>query len=122
MGRGSMWSDRKFYEERAKKKRMNPMWRGVGCILIVILGAIAYFFSGWFLRAGIIYIPAEVIRPSFAPFLPDGVFVQIVISILLMMLGYTILSIIWAVLFPKKPGEKDSPPIRKKDPKIGSGF
>ena len=122
MGRGSMWSDRKFYEERAKAKRMNPMWRGVGCLLIVILGAIAYFFSGWFLREGILNFPAEVVRPSFATFLPDGVFVQIVISILVMMLCYTIVSIIWAVLFPKKPKETDSPPIRKGDPKVGSGF
>jgi hypothetical protein len=122
MGRGSMWSDRKFYEEREKAKRMNPVWRGVGCILIVILGAIAYIFSGWFIRAGIIYIPAEVIRPSFARFLPDGVFAQLVISILFMMLCYTILSIIWAVIFPKKPKETDAPPMRKKDPKVGSGF
>ena len=101
---------------------MNPVWRGVGCILIVILGAAAYFFSGWFLEQGLVYLPPEAIRPPFAPFLPDGAFVQIVISILFMMLCYTILSIIWAVMFPKKPGETDAPPMRKKDPKVGSGF
>lgn len=122
MGRGSMWSDRRFYEEREKKKRMNPVWRGVGCILIVILGTVAYFFSGWFIRQGLVYLPPEVIRPSFASFLPDGVFAQIVISILFMMLSYTILSIIWAVMFPKQLGETDAPPMRKKDPKVGRGF
>jgi amino acid transporter len=109
-----MWSDRKFYEEREKAKRMNPVWHGVGCILIAILGTVAYFFSGWFIEQGIVYIPREAMRPSFARFLPDGVFVQIVISILFMMLCYTILSIIWAVIFPKKPKETDAPPVKRK--------
>ena len=122
MGRGSMWSDRKFYEEREKAKRMNPVWSGVGCILIVILGTAAYFFSGWFLGSGLVYIPPEVMRPSFATFLPDGVFIQIVISILFMMLCFSVLSIIWAILFPKKPGETDAPPMTKKDKKVGRGF
>jgi hypothetical protein len=39
-----------------------------------------------------------------------------------MMLCYTILSIIWAMLFPKKPKETDAPPMRKGDPKVGRGF
>ena len=109
MGRGSMWSDRKFYEEREKKKRGNPVLRGVGCIIIAILGAAAYVFSGWFIRSGLVYLPADALRPSFATFLPDGALVQIVVSLLFMMLCYSILSIIWAVMFPKKMGETDAP-------------
>lgn len=114
MGRGSMWSDRRFYEEREKKKRGNPIWRGVGCVIIAILGVAAYFFSGWFIRSGLVYLPREALRPSFATFLPDGAFVQIVVSLLFMMLCYSILSIIWAVLFPKKLGETDAPLPKKR--------
>lgn len=122
MGRRSMWTDRKFYEEREKAKRMNPVWRGVGCIMVIVLGAVGYFFAGWFIEQGIVYFPPEVIRPSFAPFLPDGVFVQIVISLIFMVLSFSVVNIIWAVMFPKKLGETDAPPLKKKDPTIGRSF
>jgi hypothetical protein len=114
MGRRDRWSDRQLYEARSKRKRLNPVWRGVGCLLIVVLGVVAYFFSGWFLRQGILYIPEAARRPVFAPFLPEFAFVQIVIALLFTILCYAILSTIYAVAFPIQPGELDAPPPRRR--------
>jgi len=114
MGKRSLWTDRQFYEEREKRKRLNPAWRGVGCLLIVALGVGAYFFSGWFLSSGLVYIPPELMRPSFATFLPDGAFLQIIISLIFMAFCYTILSMFYAIMFPKKLGETDAPPPKQR--------
>lgn len=117
MGRRRGWTDQRLYEERERKKRLHPAWRGAGCLLIVLLGVAAYFFSGWFIQAGLVYIPPEARNPDFASFLPEDSLVQGVISVIFMLLCYTVLSTIYAVLFPVKPGEFDAPPPKRKGPR-----
>ncbi|NIS81688.1 MAG: hypothetical protein GTO14_16115 [Anaerolineales bacterium] len=113
MGRRDRWTDRQLYMERQMKKRLHPAWRGVGCITIVVLGVVAYFFAGWFISAGLVYFPPALIRPPFAPFLPPGAFVQVVVALIFMVFSYAVLSIVYAIAFPIKPGETDAPPPRK---------
>jgi hypothetical protein len=87
-------------------------------MVAVTLGG--YFFSGWFLRAnaqaGWILIPAEVIRPAFAPWLPSYLIVQVVVAFLFMILSYGIVSTIYAIAFPIKLGETDAPPLKRVGP------
>ena len=119
MGRDS-WRYRIQEETRRKKKRVNPIWRGVGCMVMVAVTLAGYFFSGWFLRAnaqaGWILIPAEVIRPAFAPWLPSYLIVQVVVAFLFMILSYGIVSTIYAIAFPIKLGETDAPPLKRVGP------
>ena len=119
MGRDS-WRYRIQEETRRKKKRVNPIWRGVGCMVMVAVTLGGYFFSGWFLRAnaqaGWILIPAEVIRPAFAPWLPSYLIVQVVVAFLFMILSYGIVSTIYAIAFPIKLGETDAPPLKRVGP------
>jgi hypothetical protein len=105
-------------EERILQgKRMHPVWRGVGCLVIVILGIMGYFLSGILLQANIenhwVYIPPQIMAPAFAPWLPPGTFIRIIVGLLAIMLGYTVISVVYAILFPIKPGETDVPPLRK---------
>jgi multisubunit Na+/H+ antiporter MnhB subunit len=116
MGRDS-WTFREKDRERAKRKKINPIWRGVGCILVVILGIVGYFFAGWFMEQGIIYFPAAIRRPAFAPWLPENALVQGVIAFLFMLLSYAIINTIYAVAFPIKLGEKDAPPMKRGQPR-----
>jgi hypothetical protein len=114
MGRGrDTWKYQRLDEERAKKKRLHPAWRGIGCFLIVLLGIVAYFLSGKIIVSGLIYIPPAARQPSFAPWLPENVFVQVVASLIIMMLGYAFMSTLYAVAFPIKPGEYDVPPLKR---------
>jgi Zn-dependent protease len=119
MGRDT-WRYRQQEREREQRKRKNPVWRGVGCLVITILAIGGYFFSGWFFRQNEInswvYIPPEVLRPPFAAALPPGVFAQIVVALLFMMLSYGILSLAWAIFFPIQPGETDVPALKRARP------
>lgn len=119
MGRDT-WRFRAQERERAKKKRGNPLWRGVGCMVIVVFTIAAYFFADWFLGAnaveGWVYIPPEIISPTFAPSLPPGLLMKGAVALLFMMLSYGLVSTIYAIAFPIRPGETDYPPIKRSGP------
>jgi hypothetical protein len=121
MGRDT-WRYAQIERERAARKRGNPVWRGVGCLLLVALAIAGYYVANWFLVAnlenGWIYIPNEAMNPSFlptwlSPYLGGGGIVKLITAGLVMILGYGILSIVYAILFPIEPGETDVPPVRR---------
>ncbi len=37
-----------FFKTDEKKRRISPWWRGVGCIMIVIIFAVSFALSSWF--------------------------------------------------------------------------
>jgi hypothetical protein len=115
---GMRWQDRQEYETIAKQRTIHPVWRGIGCLLIIFLGVAGYLFSGWFLGANAenhwIFLPPEVLNPAFAPFLPSGAVVQIVVAVLFMIFSYGALSVLYAVFFPIQPGEQDSPQLYRR--------
>lgn len=116
MGRDS-WRYAQHERERLIKRRVNPIWRGVGCLVVTVFTAGAYLFADWFLRAnadaGWVAIPSEVLRPSFAPWLPTGIAIKVVVAILFLILSYGLFSTIYAIAFPHRPGETDSPPLKR---------
>ncbi|MBN2555211.1 MAG: hypothetical protein JXA97_04665 [Anaerolineales bacterium] len=112
MGRDT-WRYKQLDEEREQRGKLNPIWRGVGCMLAVVLGMISFFFARWFLAQNLIYIPPEIRVLSFAPWLPKDFLVLGVISILGMLIGYGIINTIYAIAFPIKPGDTDVPPLKR---------
>ncbi len=121
MGRDT-WRYAQLERERAARKRGNPVLRGVGCLLLVALAFAGYYFADWFLIAnfknGWVYIPYEALNPSFvptwlSPYLGGGGMVKLIAAGLVMVFGYGILSIVYAILFPVKLGETDVPPVRR---------
>ncbi|MEX0787421.1 MAG: hypothetical protein WD040_01345 [Anaerolineales bacterium] len=116
MGRNTWQFDMKE-KERQKRKRRNPVWRGVGCLTIVVLTIAAFYFSGWFLAQNqanpMIYLPPEAIRPPFAASLPPFLIVRLVISFIFMVMAFGALSLIYAIAFPMQLGETDAPPMKR---------
>ena len=110
MGRDS-YRFRSLDKEREKRDRLDPKWRGVGLILIALFATAGYFFAGWFLRAnaenGWMYMPQAALYPKIAPFLGGGLLTKIIVGFLFMLLSYTVLSTIYAMAFPIRPGETD---------------
>jgi hypothetical protein len=88
--------------------------------MIVLLGFVGYAFAGWFLGKNFVYIP-PVIRQLASPPLPQYAIVQLVVAFLFMILTFTVLSVIYAMAFPIQPGEKDVPPLKRKDKERWSG-
>jgi hypothetical protein len=110
---------RQLDTEREKRQRMNPLWRGAGCLLMVVFALGGYAFSGWFLTAnaqnGWIYLPPQAMQPAFLPsWLPYGVLPRSVIGFLFLLLGFGLVSFVYAIMFPIKPGEADVPTPKRK--------
>jgi hypothetical protein len=120
MGRDT-WKYRAQERAREERKRKNPIWRGVGCLMVVILTMVGYFFGGWFLAQngvnGWVYLPPEIVRPSFAGSLPPFMFPRLVITFLFFVLSLGAISLAYAVAFPIQPGETDVPPLPRRRPR-----
>lgn len=115
MGRGN-WEFESQDREYKRGKRLHPMWSAIGCLVVVALSLGGYLFAGWFLIQNEankwIPIPAELVRPSFAPNLPTGILLKGVFAVVFMFISFAILSVVYAVLFPIEPGEYDHPPLK----------
>lgn len=103
-------------DQRAKKGRLHPIWRGVGCLGIVVFGILGYYLSGWLLEANVeqgwIYIPPEIMAPEFLPWLPPGTLLRLVVAVLAVMLGLGVINMVYAFMFPIIPGETDVLPLK----------
>jgi hypothetical protein len=117
MGRNS-YRFRDLDRQRDLRRRINPIWYGVGFLLLTVLGILGYLFSGWFLIAnaqqGWIYLPPQVMVVPRLEFLPPGVVVQFVVGLISMMLAFGVISFVYAILFPIQPGETDVPPLKRR--------
>ena len=115
MGRDT-WRYRSQERDREKRKRMNPIWRPIGCVLVLMLAAGGYLFAGWFLdqnaRNNWLPIPGILIDPQIGVELPEGLLFKLVVAFVFMIISYGALSMIFAILFPIQLGEYDSPPLR----------
>jgi len=117
MGKDS-WRLRQAEEEREKRQRVHPIWRGVGCFFMGILSLVGYLLADWFVVENAtqrwIYLPRELLRPSVAPFLPQGILLKVAAAILFLMLSYGVLSVVYAIAFPLRRGPTDMPPMRRR--------
>ncbi len=124
MGRRSSWQFQQHERERKAAKKMNPVWRGVGCLLTVAIGALGILFANWFLIQNVtkrwIYLPPEVINPNvrgIGSLLADGNLVRFVVALTFLLFAFAFVNFLYAIFFPVKPGEYDLPtpkPRRKK--------
>lgn len=116
MGRRSAWQGAQKERERLKSRRMNPMWRGVGCIMVIVMGALGYAFANWFILQGFVYLPPEAINPPdpFPAFFGGGNLVRLVVAILFMLTSFGVVNFLYAIFFPVKPGEYDLPTPKRR--------
>jgi hypothetical protein len=105
-----------FRESTLKKKDMNPIWRGIGFIFIVLLTAGAFWLAGYVLDKQLLapYLPFAI--PSnftvtiakWLPTLPGKLLVQIGAALLIDVLAYAVIVVIYAILNPLRPGPTDA--------------
>ena len=123
-------------QQGPRTKEAPPIWRGIGCLLIIIVPVLSYAAAElsfpFFLNQGV--IPREML---FTPRVPDwlwlapvlaqivqsiigryGFFAIVVLTFLYILLIGTIISIFYAFLYrilvPKRYGPMDAPPPRIK--------
>jgi hypothetical protein len=112
-------------KEREQRKRINPIWRGVGCITISVFGVLGYFFAQWFLREnavkGWVYLPPGAYNPDFPnwlnslePVFDGGVLIMLVVAVLFIVASFGIVNFIYAIGFPIRTIVPDTPPPDKR--------
>jgi hypothetical protein len=121
MGRRGSWKFRQLEQERAKKRETNPIWRGVGVILVAVMGVAGYAFSGWFLVENVanhwIYIPPQLYFPkvpAVLDFLGNGNMLRFAVALIFVLTAFAILNFVYALAFPIPPGEFDMPTPKRR--------
>ncbi len=97
--------------------KIHPIWRGIGCLMMIIIPVISYAGSVLLVEANLkkhwLPFPREFYGPPSHPLL----YAEIGVAVLLSILGYLIFVIFYTVLYrffgPPKFGPTDAPPIRR---------
>jgi hypothetical protein len=109
-----------FRESTIKKRDLNPIWRGIGLILIVLLTFGAYWLAGYLLERNwqTPFLPFPVPRDftvtlaKWLPTLPGKPLVQIGAAVLIDILAYATMVVLYAFIIPLRPGPTDAKPPR----------
>jgi hypothetical protein len=129
----------------SKKERpwkIHPIWRGIGCAILVIVPILSYVGAVSFVRANFenrwIAVPSEIagwinFAPiyQYVPFLRAFLaslgriyYMDIIMTFMFMVIGFGLLTIVYSFLYNftgvPRYGPTDSPPIRK-SPRKGLG-
>jgi hypothetical protein len=119
----------KFQNQRSMRERpyeIHPVWRGIGCLLIIISPFIAYSLAhvlinmnleaGWFLiprdLAQTINIPVPGLNIS-VPYL----YAKLMLAAVFLVFGIGLLMIVYALIYqlvgPSRYGPLDAKPVRR---------
>jgi hypothetical protein len=96
--------------------RIHPIWRGIGCLMMIIISGISYAGSVILVDANLknswLPFPREFYGPPGNPLL----YAQIGVTVLLSILGYLIFVIFYTLIYrligPPPLGPTDAPPIK----------
>ena len=121
MGRRSSWQFQQHEKERQEAKRMNPVWRGIGFLLIIGIGVLGFLFANWFLVQnsinGWIFFPRDVINPNIpivGDLLAGGNLIRLVVALTFLLFAFAFMNFFYAIVFPVKPGEYDLPTPKRR--------
>lgn len=120
-------------EAQLKKKRINPLWRGVGCFTILAFTLGGYWVSGLLIDAylagrfpNVPILPLPITDYTFGPWVvPISKMVvgplpftlnlaQLLITVFVALLAYACVVLVWGALNPRQLGPLDAPPVRRK--------
>lgn len=104
---------------------VNPIWRGIGCLLLVIGPFVAYAAADLIVQMALdrkLYpVPPELLNTFKIPFLEYSLqhfYADLLVAGLLMLLGFGIMMVIYSIMYsivgPSRYGPVDAPPIRRK--------
>jgi hypothetical protein len=118
-----------------KRWKVHPIWRGIGCLLMIIIPVVSYAGAALLVRENIEYawfqVPVELsgvvnFEPvySFLPFLQSFLlslgpiyYLDILLTVAFMIVGFGLVSGVYSIMYravnPSRYGPYDAPPIRR---------
>jgi len=102
---------------------IHPVWRGIGCLMMLLIPIMAYAGSvllvnanleqGWFVMPG--DLMREVDVPVIGPV--DHLWANLLFTLALSLVGFALLTAIYAAVYqlvgPSRYGPLDAPPVRR---------
>ena len=115
-------------EVKERPYEIHPIWRGIGCIMLVIgpfmAFAAAHILVGLDMEYGWLPVPREM-RGAFSidalELTIEHQYADLLVMAVLLLLGFGLIMVIYAIVYgmagPKRFGPMDSPPIRYGPPR-----
>jgi hypothetical protein len=121
------------FQEKPKDKSPHPIWRGIGCILLIVIPMISYtaadllvqenFRQGWVILPPYLNLPLSI--PSIS--IPSvGItpainisyfFANLTVTVVFALILFTIISIVYSIVYRAsgggRPGPMDAAPIKR---------
>lgn len=108
-------------EEKGPGWKIHPVWRGIGCIMMVLLPAMSYagavelvkanYYQGW------VRMPVDLAGPPQYPYL----YAYLLVGTVLLLVSFATLIIIYSMIYGATAGPRhgrlDAPPERLKKKK-----
>ena len=116
--------DKYSAQSRAPERpwKIHPIWRGIGCLLMLIIPVIAYAGAVVLVRMneekGWLPAPVEFMKPVTLPVVGsvDNFYSVAAMTILLTIIGFGLVTIIYSMIYsavgPSRLGPLDAPPVR----------
>ncbi len=111
-------------DRRKKKDEVAPVWRGLGCIFMILIPILSILAANWLIPLNVtngwVPIPAEfragLTLPGFAtiPYFFAKLGLAIVIAFIFFSLYTVFYAFIWKMFGPSEYGPTDVPPVRSR--------
>lgn len=115
---------------REKRWRIHPLWRGVGCLLLIIVPIAAYAGSFILVRENNerhwVEVPREVMGYLSLPFdLGRIYYLNLLVAVALIVVIFALITVLYGIIYssfgPPRYGPMDSPPVGKFDKRSRPG-
>ncbi len=103
--------------------KVHPIWRGIGCALLIILPVMAYAGAVEIVALNSknqwVVLPAVFMQTVTAPYLfsVPHLYANLSVALLLLVIGYGVLVVIYSILYsitgPGRYGPLDAPPPKR---------
>ena len=104
--------------------KIHPVWRGIGCLMILIIPALAFAGAILVVQANAdqkwVPIPAELSQSLTLPLFGtvESVLAVVIVAVLLALIGFGVMTILYSLVYsligPPRYGPQDAPPIYNK--------
>ena len=110
-------------DEKSEVKQTNPIWRGIGCLLLIIVPIVSFAISNLLFTSRIIQqyiaLPPALARSltlpgteATVPFFYGSLALSLAISIAILAIFFIVYSFLYRILGPSPYGPTDVPPVR----------
>lgn len=109
------------YQPRSRRSFLppvHPVWRGIGCFLLILLPILAFAGAKLLVQANMkqrwIQIPSELAGSFSIPVIGRVIYADLAVTVGLIIIGFAIITLVYAIVYKvlgiPRYGPMDSPP------------